>query len=201
MSYLEKFTKDEQNLIVSLPYRIGIWISAQDNTGNEAARALEIDALSRIIKKKADGMFETAFIHEVMVETYDKKHQWENLSDMSDSVLEDMVSASAIVAEKLGEKDARTFGDALFRIAFEVAAAYSEYSQTASLPKRLKRRLKTGYERLVSSIFKEQYDTDHMLNISYDEDIALGRLKKAMGFDKPAADPSAKANKKDSASD
>lgn len=47
--YLENFSKEQQDFLVALPYRVGLWISATDDTGGHESDAVEKQALEQVI--------------------------------------------------------------------------------------------------------------------------------------------------------
>ena len=55
MAFLDGFSKEEQDFLVSLPYRVGLWVSSIDATGGSAADGDEQEALEKCIAGIAHG--------------------------------------------------------------------------------------------------------------------------------------------------
>ena len=49
MKMLEKLPEDVQRLIISLPYRVGCFISASDQSGGDSADVAEQNALRKLL--------------------------------------------------------------------------------------------------------------------------------------------------------
>ncbi len=196
MAFLEQFSEDERNLIVSLPYKAGLWVSTIDDAGGTAADYKELEALERIISEKGKGMFESAFVHEVMAETCTRQQDWKAWADGADKVLVECTNAVKIIADRLAEKDIDAYRQNIMSIAVEVAKAFREFDADAPLGVRLW----TQYRLFLEAIFRiikrdKTYESESMLNISYEEDMALSKLSKALYEgavdDSPAVPPPA----------
>ena len=185
MAFLERFTPDERELLVSLPYRAGLWISQADSTGGGAADHDELDALETIIGRQAKGMFHSAFVHEVMVELYRNQEHWPRYARDTDSVLADCDRAVALIGEKLPEHDLAAYRLTLMLIGTEVAKAFREYDNGPSLLGALWSGFKLRFDAFVGAVRGRPYEKEILLNISYQEDIALSKLAVALRHDKP----------------
>src|SRR5262245_12420411 len=105
MAFLEKFSDEERELLVSLPYRAGLWISTSDHTGGGYAGDKEFSALSEVIREKASGMFESAFVHEIMADVHNCRGDWEKWAADIERVPDECRRAVELISKKLSSRD------------------------------------------------------------------------------------------------
>lgn len=177
MAYLEHFSAEERLLIVSIPYRAGLWISQSDTTGNPGAAFNERKALENAIAKVASGMFRSAFTHEVMSELWAQKADWQSWETKQDKVLEDAAAASRTVDSRLNRRDLDAYRATIMHIAVEVAKAFRE---APGKPSFIMDRLILAKRWLGSALKGDKYDPVAIMNISKMEDKALEKLAQAL---------------------
>ena len=178
MAFLEQFSEQERDLIVSIPYRAGVWVSSVDDTGGAAADAEELEKLEEIIAEKARGMFESAFVHEVIAETFSRKGDWKRWAEQLDSLLADSTHAVELVSGKLSERDVDAYRANILNIGVSVAKAFREFDVDAPFFVKIGSNLRLLGEALMRVIKRDKsYDTASELNISLAEDIALTKLR------------------------
>lgn len=182
MAFLEKFSAAERALLVSLPYRAGVWISRIDRSGGSDASDMEMHALERIIDKKAASMFESAFVHEVMVELCAHKSEWPQWSGSNADVAADCRAAVKIIREKLTPHDVEGYCRNILFIGVEVAKAFREFDLNAPLSVRLGALMNSLMDKLSGLAHGPEHDSGSLLNISYEEDVALSGLSRALGI-------------------
>ncbi len=181
MAFLEQFSEQERDLIVSIPYRAGVWVSSVDDTGGAAADAEELEKLEEIIAEKARGMFESAFVHEVIAETFSRKGDWKRWAEQLDSLLADSTHAVELVSGKLSERDVDAYRANILNIGVSVAKAFREFDVDAPFFVKIGSNLRLLGEALMRVIKRDKsYDTASELNISLAEDIALTKLSNAL---------------------
>src|SRR5688572_231681 len=100
MSFLDSLTPDQRKIIVSLPYRVGLWVSDSDNSGGEEANANEVQALSNILHGFAEEMFGSETMQYIMSETLAKRDQWQEWSKDVAAVPSDCRLAIDVLKEK-----------------------------------------------------------------------------------------------------
>ncbi|MCB9989563.1 MAG: hypothetical protein H6868_09580 [Rhodospirillales bacterium] len=179
MAFLEKFNKDEQDFLVALPYRVGLWMSAQDDTGSAVAAGQECLALKKVLEQHSRGMFGSAFVHEILTETWTRQHDWPVWETQAEAVPVDCQKAGALIKAKLGEKDVDAYKQTVLSIAYRVAAAFREYDEDVPFGRRLGRYVRIFLDKVTGFIRGEQYESETLLNISYEEDVALAKLTKS----------------------
>lgn len=185
MAYLERFSEQDRALIVSLPYRAGLWISHADGSGGSDAAEDEAAILSAIIERSGTGMFYSAFVHEVMAETYARKTEWAGWAGNLETVPEQGQAAVRLIEEKLTHRDAEAYYAMIMDIALEVAKAFREVDMTEPFWARCFSTLGLYREWLVNRLQGKDFDTALVRNISYAEDKALSELAGAL---KPVSD-------------
>ncbi len=181
MAFLELFSDTEKDMLVSLPYRAGLWVSLADQSGGEKASLKERAALEDIITRKASGMFESAFVHEVMAEAFARKDQWDLWAQNTQTVPDDSRKAVALISEKLTEKDVDAYRYNIMTIGVEIAKTFREFDAGASIIARLYGLFNLYVEAIVRIIKRDpSIQTESALNISYEEDQALSCLSDAL---------------------
>lgn len=182
MAFLEQFSEDQRNRLVSIPYRAGVWVSMADDDGGVSADAKELEALEKIIDKKASSMFESAFVHEVMVETCTRRNDWKDWAKNPDTVLGECEEIITLLSEKLAERDVNAYRQNVMYVAVEVAKAFREFDIKAPFWTRAWATARMCLDKLVGFVRKEAYESESLLNISYAEDIALSKLSQSLGI-------------------
>lgn len=180
MAFLKDFTREERDLLASLPYRVGLWVSMSDHTGGSESNEQEIAALEKTITRIAQGMFESAFVHEIMADTFLRREEWPVWSADLKNVPGDCVTAIKFLQGRLPVRDIDAYRHILMQIGLEVARAFREYDRSEPLMYRLTRWLSIGVDRLFGIMQGEKYVSEDLLNISYEEDLALNELAKAL---------------------
>lgn len=177
--FLEAFTEEEKNLLVSLPYRAGLWVSLADEKGAGAARAHELKAIEKVIAKLSEGMFASAFVHEVMAETHLRREQWPTWGLQVGTVPEDARQVVAAMKVKAMPQDAEAYVQTIMKIAYETAYAFREFDPSASIPIRIWVGLKLLWEAFIRTGNKD-YRVESVANISLAEEEAIAVLAEAL---------------------
>ena len=181
MAFLEQFSAEDRDLIVSIPYRAGLWVSGADGGGGAKAGHDELDALETIIAEKGRGMFESAFVHEVMAETCTRQQDWKGWAGDLDNILEDCTRAVGIVQGKLAEKDLDAYRMNIMAIGLAVAKAFREVDADAGFRDKIHMQLRLFCDAVMRILRREKYwDPASVLNVSREEDAALDKLSKAL---------------------
>ena len=183
MGFLKDFSRDERDTLISLPYRVGLWVSSSDSTGGTDSNLQEEVALEKAINSIAQGMFESAFVHEIMSETFLQRQEWRRWSANVQSVPQDCLGAIRILQSRVPQRDIDAYRHILMQVGLEVARAFREYDQDAPLLTRIIRGISIGVDRVFGIMHGEKYVSEDLLNISYEEDLALNELAKALRGD------------------
>ena len=176
MAFLEKFTASEQDRLTRLPYQAGAWISSQDDTGGAFADFKEKRALKNIIEDQSKGMFVSAFVHEVMSDLSLREGDWEKWDVSEKTVLEESAELPVLITEKLSEEQADAYIKSVMAISVAVAQAYREFDDNTSFAKALLITMKLKIDRVFGALSKQEYDSERLLAVSHEEDVALTKL-------------------------
>jgi hypothetical protein len=185
MNFLDNVTHAQRELIISLPYRVGHYISQSDTTGGDEATARELQALSNIIHGFADSMLGSEAIQYVMTETLAQKAKWQDWSKKMRAVPKDCKTAMDIMVAHLPEKDITAFQNHLMEIGEAVAMAFKEVQEQDHNPPALK-KIEAKLQQILKSLSsKTQKPKRHHLeayaSISPNEREALHKVAVALG--------------------
>ncbi len=179
MAFLEAFSEDEKTLLVSLPYKAGVWISQSDQKGAGTAQAHELKTIEAVIKGLSEGMFRSAFVHEVMSETHLRHGDWPSWAAQTDQILDEARRAVAAVKTKAMPPDAEAYVQMVMTIAYETAYAFREFDRSASIPIKIWVWLCLMWEGFIRTGNKD-YRVESVANISLAEDEAIAHLAAAL---------------------
>lgn len=174
-SHLSDISREDRDLIVSLPYRVGVWMSHAEDEGGEVDDRREMKTLERILTDIAKAEKVPVFVRELLDETISRRDRWPGWKESSFDVLPDCVRAVKILTANAGKADGNNFRRALKKIAASVAGAHGEFGfeePRASLLRRLCGGLCSRKERAAD-----------FMNISAAEQDAMRRLVAALGRD------------------
>ncbi len=181
LAYLEQFTDDEREFLVSLPYRTGFWVSQSDDVGGDEADELESQALEAIITGFTEDFCKSEFVEELMRQALASKDQWPKWEETAADVPEDCRRAVRILEAQLEHKVVLSFKQNLIEIATTVAMAYREFDETQPFFVKTKVYGRYFWGCMIAAILhKQPPDLDEILNISQAEQTALTTLYEAL---------------------
>jgi len=182
MDVLENLTPDQRTTIVSLPYRVGLWISRSDATGGGEASEKELIALANIIEGFSEQVFGSELLQYIMNETVSRKKEWPSWAFEVEKAPAECAMALDILRDYVDAKDVNAYATRLMEVAEAVALAFREYEQQSSGDKF----------RVYASFIKSKWTAlfrkgpsksfDQFLNVSLAERRALGELAKNLGI-------------------
>lgn len=129
MSYLERFAPKQRELIVSLPYRVGLWISESDTSGGDEADEAERQALHLMMTGYAEDFLKSEVVEEIMRRTVASHDSWDAWSQQQATILEDCAKALQAMDGYIRPEDILSFRQSLMDIAKTVAMAYCEIDE------------------------------------------------------------------------
>jgi hypothetical protein len=179
MAFLEQFSAGEQSLLVTLPYRAGLWISMSDTTGGAMADAQERATLARIIAASARGNFNSPFVHEVMKSCFERRAEWPQWRDNIDRIPRECQQVVGALEGRLNGRDVLAYRQEIMSIANNVARAFREQAPGGE-GGAFGHRARGMLDALIGLIRREKFDKVDLLNISVKEDVALGTLAEAL---------------------
>lgn len=181
MTFLQQLPNDDRELLISLPYRVGVWLSHIDDHGGDEADDEEKRALASIIDGFTRDVFGSEVVQYIMMETLEKKDHWEAWANNTDDIHKDCQRAIDILNEAVEEKEVSAFKRRLIEIAEAVALAFREYDSLDFMTK-MKVYLLYYKEKYKANKRKQSFKSiDQFLNISLKERQALYHLADTLG--------------------
>lgn len=129
MSHFKEFSPEEQELIVSLAYRIGYWISHIDDLDKtKRDDKWEAAAMDRAIKNIARQHLKGSFPGEVMKHVDKSRLKWSDWQIKSEEphILGDVQKSKEIILKHLSKKELKQYKHVLWYMGLVVAQAFGE---------------------------------------------------------------------------
>lgn len=168
----------DEELLVSLPYRIGLYVSHSDVTGGWDAQESEIASLTEILRDYSNDFCKTEFSQKVLMDCLAMRGKWPGWSQDVESVPAQSSRMMTLLEPMMSEKELSGFCEVLGDIALAVAMAFREegaFEQERPIVQEILTRL--------GSILAEKDPLDH-INISASERAALKQLAHALRYSK-----------------
>lgn len=181
MSFLDQFLPDERLLLVSLPYRVGLYVSQSDRTGGEKSVVAEMQALSNIVIAYSQEVFGAETAQHIISETVSRKQEWPEWSNDLESVEGECHRAIDILSDVVDVKEVNGVKRCLMEVGEAVALAFREYDGTTSIVEKIRIYLAYMQSRTQAAklgIIGKEWD--QFINISLDERNALQRVAQAL---------------------
>ncbi len=181
MSFLDRLPAEHRTLLVSLPYRVGLFISQSDETGGDESDEAEMQALDNIVTAYSQEVFGAETVQYVISETVARKSEWEKWAKDLEGIDTDCHRAIDILSDVVDEKEVNAFKNHLIEIGESVALAFREYGAHTSFIDKIKVYIYYMRGKMDASKKGELYkDWDVFINISLDERKALRFLAEAL---------------------
>ncbi len=176
MTTLSSFTPEEADLIVSLPYRIGMNVSYSEDEGGELDDTLEMKALEtklRDMEQKAD---DGSLTKEIASTTLKSKDKWEAWSQGVFNIEPLCEKAVATLKTKANVDEIKGYVRMCLEIASGVAEAYGEFGddeqeESSGIIGKIMSKIMPG---------AKGQEAHHPMNVSAAEDSAIERISAAM---------------------
>lgn len=168
----------DEEIIISLPYRIGLYVSHADVTGGWDAQDSEIQSLTAILRDYSNDFCKTEFSQKVLMDCLASRAKWPLWSHDVDTVPEQVFKIVTTLESMMSEKEIAGFCDVPTDTGIAVAMAFREGAgQETDRP--------IVQEILVrlTTVLAEKDPLDH-INISDSERSALKKLARAMRYSK-----------------
>ncbi|MCB9983440.1 MAG: hypothetical protein H6861_07195 [Rhodospirillales bacterium] len=124
---LDQLSAQQRTLIVSMPYRAGLWVSHSDDEGGDEAHEKELTALANLIDGFSQQVFGSEMLQYIMHQTLARKDEWESWSGDIDKVPEECKQALEILRAHVDEKDVKVYAMRLMELGEAVAVAFREH--------------------------------------------------------------------------
>jgi hypothetical protein len=172
MAWLDQFSEGDRRLLVSLPYKTGLWVSDSDASGGVHAEYDELYKLEEIIENASVGS-DKSFIREIAQESLARQQEWSAWAGECATLLDDCRAAMRVLNGKVSRTEADLYRRHLVYVGTAIARAfYERYSDTPQ-PVRIWKRLHYTAAKLLGAGVGEY-------NISRKEREALARLAEAL---------------------
>lgn len=175
-----------QELLIMLPFRVGYYVSASDQTGGKAAETQELEALSNIVTYYVEDALKSEIAQQAMTEMLGRRKYWDRWREQIDQVPAQCETLFEELSTFVDDKDIVGFKNNLIDIAIAVAQAYCEDEHGAasevrdsSITALLKR---IGQAIFPQAIFPGEPQSEQTIsyNISSAERIAILKLADAL---------------------
>jgi len=181
MSFMDQFLPDDRSLLVSLPYRVGLFVSESDRSGGVESEEAEMQALSNIIIAYSQEVFGAETAQYIISETVSRKKEWPQWSNDLDMVEGECHRAVDILSDVVDVKEVNGVKRCLMEVGEAVALAFREYDESVSIVDKIKIYLAYMQSRKQAAklgIIAKEWD--QFINISLEERIALQNVAKAL---------------------
>ena len=179
-SVFPQFSTSDEMVLVSLPYRVGLYLSFSDTSGGFEAQEAEMQSLSNILREFAEDFCKSEFSQKVLMETLRQRAQWPSWSNAVENVPEEARHITDLLEIHFDDRALRAFKEVLVEIALAVAMAFHETSAEPMKP-QLWPALGDTLAKFLG-MGPKHYTLSHM-NISKNERVALNRLCAAMHYE------------------
>jgi hypothetical protein len=181
-SILNEYTSAEQELIIRLPFRVGMWVSQVDTAGGGESDTREREALNTVVSSYAEDYLKSEFVQRLMELTLARKNEWSTWTSGIENVPDECLQVMKALELKVSLKEVESFKHNLLDIGIAVAMAYRETSggvpNGASSIGRLIYNMKNFFSILFGGFKTATADE----NISRAEHQALVKLAGVMGI-------------------
>jgi hypothetical protein len=177
MTYLSLLPADIQDLLVRLPFRVGLYISESDQTGGDESAEAERKALENIVTFYVEDTVKSEFAHEVMLVTLNNKEKWCDWATNIDQVPDECLQITYLLKDLIEPKEILAYKQNLIEVAIAIAQAYCELDKNTPAFTKIGAYF-TVFLRKIQAILGSEEDqlNDYLLNISPLERAAIKRL-------------------------
>jgi hypothetical protein len=177
MASLSDFTDEQAALLISLPYKTGVWISYSDDAEGEDDDEREMKALRACLRAVAKLHEGHALISEIMTRCLQAQDEWSVWAEDCFHVPPDAFRAMEAVKARAPEKTAKAFRAVIMEIATAVAQAHGEFGEFGDFDDDAE----GIFGKIVGAFAKLGHDDkNHPMNVSAAEDSALAQLAEAL---------------------
>jgi hypothetical protein len=177
---LSQLTDEERVAVVSLPYRVGLYVSFSDLSGGWDAQEQELEMLTSILREFAEDFCKGEFSQKVLAECLRGRDKWPAWSQNIDTVPAEAEMALETINLALSEKSLLDFKTVLFDIAVSVAMAFREDGDAVASSGG------SFFTKIVGlmglTIATSTKDKLAHINVSVSERKALATLSKALDY-------------------
>ena len=174
MSALSAYVPDEQAALISVFYKIGIWMSHIDDSGEDAADVEEEQTLINVLETVAKSYKAIPLISEMATEAINQESNHVRWGAQANDAVVDAVRVGEILKSRLSADELNAYKKACLHVATAVAAAVEENEFGEAAQVGLGEKIGRFFSNLKGGSLKEE------MNISPTEDSALTDLANAL---------------------
>ncbi|MCB1682776.1 MAG: hypothetical protein KDI61_07620 [Alphaproteobacteria bacterium] len=175
MSELSVFSPEDTELLISLPYRVGVSISYTEDEEGEMDDVYEMEALEACIRQIAKLHEKSPLVSEIAGEILRRKDMWPKWSNQNIfNIAPDCEQAARVLKPIVSSQELKSYKKMLLEVATAVAQASGEFGDVHE---------KKGFfgrimEKVVGSFAND--DKNHPMNVSAAEDSAIEAIRQAL---------------------
>ena len=180
MTTLSSFTPEEADLIVSLPYRVGMHVSYSEDEGGELDDTLEMKALEGALRKAVQSENDS-LAKEVAQATLEEKDKWEAWSQGVFNIEPLCEKAVMTLKAHASDDEVKDYIRLCLKVAGGVAQAYGEFGeddQDEEESSGIVGKIMGEISKVLPGI--KGQEAHHPMNVSAAEDSAIERIGAAM---------------------
>lgn len=181
MNFLDGLSQSQRDLLVGLPYRVGLYVSQSDESGGDESDEAEMVALESIVVAYSQEIFGAETVQYVIGETVQRKKEWPAWSKNLEQVELECRKSIDILSNVVDDKEISAFKRHLLEIGESVALAFREYSESTPIMDKIKiymHYMRSRKEAVKHGIVPKEWD--QFINISLDERAALQKVAEAL---------------------
>lgn len=164
---------------MSLPFRVGLFVSESDQTGGDESAEAERKALENIVTFYVEDTVKGEFAHEVMLHTLNNKAKWNGWADNIDKVPDECLNLTYMLKDLIEPKEILAYKQNLVEVAIVIAQAYCEFDKNSSALTKLEVYFSLFLRKIGAMFGGEQAASgDYTLNISPAEREAITLLSR-----------------------
>lgn len=181
MADLSEFSDEEQKLLVSLPYKVGAWISQSDDVGGDQDDEMEMQALHDVISGLSKLHEDMPFVHKIAAHTLASRELWPIWANQTFNVPEECGQTMVLLQKRAEERAVKNYASILMQIAYSVAEAWGEFGdmedQSAAGLGAVVGKITGLFSRGERDVAK---GSGHAANISASEDSCIMQLSEVL---------------------
>jgi len=178
---LNKLSPQDEEMVVALPYRVGMFVSHSDASGGVESEQKEKDALVNILSQFSEDFCKSEVAQRILQLSVARKEKWPEWNNNLESVPKECEQAVDILSGIVEDKDVFSFKEIIIDVALSVAMAFRERDvQAGAAPNGSAGGIGAFFKNLFSGA-KKPDPFEHM-NVSPAEKKVLMQLSEAMNY-------------------
>lgn len=176
---ISQLSPDQEKMLISLPYRVGLYVSYADVTGGWDAQELEGQTLVSILREFSQDFYKTEFAQKILMDTLSSRDQWHSWARDVDNLPAQISEIKDVLMGLMDVEEVTQFHDVLISIGMAVAMAFRENKEDGDEMK-LHNPFRIG--QLIAKLVGDRKSSNQLshINISSSEKEAVLRLVQSM---------------------